>query len=58
MHVMKKIFKSGGSYHIVLPMTWIQYLKSKFGNMPKEVSVTEVNDDLLIKAVNDKDGEG
>ncbi len=48
---IKKIFKSGGSSHIVLPKAWINTILHKFGFSPKDVTITEVDDDLLVKAV-------
>ena len=55
---IKKIFKSGGSSHIVLPKAWMTTIMHKLGFMPKEVTITEVDDNLLVKAVNpDKDKE-
>ena len=55
---IKKIFKSGGSSHIVLPKAWMTTIMHKLGFMPKEVTITEVNDDLLVKAVKPPENKG
>ncbi len=52
MNWIKKLYTSGGySLQMTLPMDWIKSIKSKFGFTPKEVTITEVGDDLLVKAI-------
>lgn len=52
MHWKKNLYKSGGySLQMTVPMDWVKYIKSKLGFTPKEVTITEMGDDLLVKAV-------
>ena len=52
MNWIKQLYKSGGySFQMTVPMDWVKSIKSKLGFTPKQVSITEVGDDLLVKAV-------
>jgi len=48
---IKRLYKSGGSRHVTIPKDWLNALKSKFGSVVEQVSITEIDDDLLVKAV-------
>lgn len=58
MHWVKKLYQSGYSHHITIPMCWVKSIKSKLGFTPTEVTITEAGDDLLVKAVKPDNGVG
>ena len=58
MKGMRPLFKFGKySFGVTLPISWLKYIKAKFGFMPKSVTFLEQGDDLVIKAVKAEDKE-
>ena len=48
--LVKKIYKSGNSYHITIPMHWLRSKEMLLGKFPTSVKM-EVNSDIVITAV-------
>ncbi len=48
--LIKKLYKSGNSWHITLPLHWIKAKTVETGEFPKEVRM-EVNSDITITTI-------